>query len=196
MKIKDIRINISVRKIIRYYIPPLLTVLWLCFIFGNSLKNGLDSGEQSGTIHRIANFIIHALGFRGSISHAFIRKAAHFSEFAILAALLGYNMLTFGLINLRKERKRELFIILTATPACFVFASIDEFLQRFSAGRAPQFSDILIDTSGALCATLIFLMTLLIIHRSIHKIKKVKIRKDIKTSKKHKKKIKIKREKS
>ena len=67
-----------------------------------------------------------------------VRKAAHMSEYAILAILLGLTI---------REYKKEpwLLLALTATAA---YAATDEFHQLFVPGRSGQLKDVLIDTAG------------------------------------------------
>ena len=67
----------------------LLTAALLLWIFSNSLKNSQESASQSGTVREWIQTILDAL-FSGSVvisSHA-VRKLAHFSEYALLGAML------------------------------------------------------------------------------------------------------------
>ena len=84
-------------------------------------------------------------------AHKFVRKAAHFSEFALLG-LLSACLLLFISSALRKLK---LWLTLTA-PAVFtlLYAISDEVHQIFS-GRGPRVTDVLIDFSGAVCGILL-----------------------------------------
>lgn len=106
----------------------LLTAALLLWIFSNSLKNSQESASQSGAVREWIQTILDAL-FSGSVvisSHA-VRKLAHFSEYALLGAMLLFTWRAYT-----AERKRLLFPALVAALAPF----LDEGLQFFSEGRA------------------------------------------------------------
>lgn len=118
----------------------LLTAALLLWIFSNSLKNSQESASQSGAVREWIQTILDAL-FSGSVvisSHA-VRKLAHFSEYALLGAMLLFTWRAYT-----AERKRLLFPALVAALAPF----LDEGLQFFSEGRAPMLSDVGIDLLG------------------------------------------------
>ncbi|MEG1997719.1 MAG: VanZ family protein, partial [Clostridiales bacterium] len=79
-----------------------------------------------------------------------IRKAAHFSEYTLLAALF---MQAFK--SPRITRHQQQFYALLST---ILYAISDELHQLFIPGRACQIQDILIDSSGAVLG--IILITL------------------------------------
>ena len=141
---------------IRIAIPLTLTLLWLGFIYGNSLKTGIESGAQSGKVYEIVNSITSLLGFKDPISEHFIRKAAHFTEFAILGILICTDIWSFGFVSLKKRLYISSPILFGSVPVCALFAALDEYLQSFVDGRGPSPKDVLIDTSGALSATILF----------------------------------------
>ena len=143
-------------NILRFAIPAVLTVLWLCFIYGNSLQTGAESGAASGRVHRIVNAIPELLELGSPISERFVRKAAHFTEFAILGLLVCSDLWAFSALSLKRKLRVSIPVIFCAVPICALFASADEFLQSFIDGRGPSVTDVLIDTSGALTATVIF----------------------------------------
>lgn len=69
------------------------------------------------------------------LSHI-VRKAAHFSEYALMG-FLWYLLL----------RKKRLNVLLSIS-ATAIYASSDELHQRFVNGRSGQLSDVLLDTCG------------------------------------------------
>ena len=140
------------KRIVRI-ILIVLSLLWIVFIFSNSLEDSVESGAKSSWALEIARKIFP------SISEFFIRKLAHFTEFAILGFLFSANISSFIYPESIAERKKLLWIPL-ALPATFLAACFDEFLQNFSEGRHPAFTDVLIDTSGGLFAILIFIAAL------------------------------------
>ena len=144
------------KRLFRYAVPILFTVLWIAFIFSNSLQNGVESGNQSHMAQEWLDQVFHNAGLKNPISEGLLRKLAHFGEFAILALFYIGDVLAFGYISLVQPLGRTSLFLFSSVPVCFLVACVDEFLQRFSVGRASQFTDVLIDTSGALTATLCF----------------------------------------
>ena len=74
-----------------------------------------------------------------------VRKAAHMTEFASLAFLSYLFLSTFG-----REKKFFLF----AFGFSSLYGATDEFHQLFVEGRSGQFSDVLVDSAGALFGAL------------------------------------------
>ena len=155
-------------KILRISIPLILTALWIAFIWSNSLKNGVESGEDSGKALNMISRITKFLGLGTPFSEHFIRKAAHFTEFAILGALFCADLVCLRAVRFTQKLYVSAPLLLCSVPASAFIASADEFIQRFSKGRGPSVKDVLIDTSGALCATIIFIAVFILV-RSIHK---------------------------
>ncbi len=133
----------------------LATVLWAAFIFSNSLKSGEASGEQSSNVTEVVNKVASAVGIKEEIPQSTVRDMAHFTEFAVLSVLIFAD----AALMLDRLLKKHLPLALTLTAGvpllCFGLAGIDELLQRLSEGRASQFSDVLLDTLGALCGALL-----------------------------------------
>jgi VanZ family protein len=80
--------------------------------------------------------------------HFFVRKAAHVSEYAILAWLL----LRAGRSLLTGFWRRA---AASAVPA-MLFAAADEFHQSFVVSRTSSLGDVLLDWSGALLGVMIY----------------------------------------
>ena len=148
---------------LRIALPALLTLLWLGFIFGNSLQTGTDSGNASGRVYTLVNAIPEMLGWGSPISHYFVRKAAHFTEFAILAALVCADLWCFRIVSIKQSLKRSLPTLSLSIPFCVICAAADELIQNFSEGRGPSVKDVFIDASGVLFATIIFVIMFYII---------------------------------
>ena len=75
-----------------------------------------------------------------------IRKIAHFASYALLAYLMYHALVLasfFHYINIYVPAAISVVL-------CAVFAATDEYHQTFVDGRAGRFTDVLIDTSGAL----------------------------------------------
>ena len=145
-------------RVLLCVLSVLLTLLWLTFIFSNSLQNGEASGEQSGKVHKVVNEVAQSIGIEKPISEKTVRNTAHFGEFAVLSLLIGIDLLLLRLLRLGQNWRHALLLTLLPIPTCFLFACVDEWLQSFSPGRATQFSDVLLDTAGAASATVCFLL--------------------------------------
>ena len=143
-------------------IISICAVLWLAFIFSNSMDNGSASTEKSSTVTEIVNTVAHALGYDGEISHKFIRKGAHFTEFFVLSLLLSSDLTVIFCPYLGKRFPLFTLVISSAVPLSALCACADECIQIFSDGRAAQLTDVLIDSSGALCGCALFTLSLLL----------------------------------
>ena len=128
----------------RKQICTALVILNLAFIWGNSLMNGTQSGNLSGGIMEWINSILGLDEAGAQLLHLLIRKAAHFTEFACLGALLAWRC------RLTEERHGILFPSLLAMAA----ALVDESIQLITPDRGPSLTDVWIDTSGALAGIL------------------------------------------
>ncbi len=71
----------------------------------------------------------------------YIRKGAHFSEFALLGFLLS---LLFG------RNRKAWYTLLFSSLLSFLCGCADEFHQHYVSGRGPAFTDVLIDFSGSI----------------------------------------------
>ena len=125
-----------------------LILLNLAVIWGNSLMNGTDSGNMSGGIMAWLNTFLGLNEAGAELLHHLIRKAAHFTEFACLGALLAWYF------RLQGENHLITFPALLSMGAGLV----DETIQLFTPDRGPSLTDVWIDTSGAV--TGILLLTL------------------------------------
>ena len=129
--------------------------IWICllgcvllFIWGNSLLPATVSAAISGWLHSILTAFFPGNG-NGSGGDGLLRKLAHFTEFALLGAVL------FRLLRNREERMTAAWLLSLGWG--FFAACVDELLQHFSPGRAPRFGDVCIDTAGVLTGTLLYL---------------------------------------
>ena len=81
-----------------------------------------------------------------------IRKAAHMTEYAIL------GWLAFAFSGTFEKRQKVHYI--AALGFAFCYASTDEFHQLFIPGRSGQFTDVCIDTAGAVIGLLLLAILL------------------------------------
>ena len=135
-----------------------LAVMGMIFLF--SAQSGTTSGALSGKITAwvvklfVPEFntfpdyeqeaLLNTVGF-------LIRKAAHFSEFA----LLGFSLMLH--IQQLRKRLRIRFSWLWAWAGGTAYAVSDELHQHFVGGRYPAVTDVLIDSSGVLAGLTLFL---------------------------------------
>ena len=123
-----------------------MSLLWLCFIFSNSLKSADASSQDSGRLLLFMQKIFP------SMSDHVLRKLAHFIEFAVLGVLASLAIVyRLKLRRLRADDNAPVKLF----PAVLILAAfgvlcpvIDELLQLFSPGRSTEFLDMLIDFSG------------------------------------------------
>lgn len=97
-----------------------------------------------------------APGILEVIDHV-VRKTAHFCEYALLACTI--------LLHLLALHKKGSVLYLVSILISAVYAATDEFHQTFVAGRSGQFSDVLLDTSGAVTGALFFYILLTLVRR-------------------------------
>ena len=119
-----------------------LTVLNLALIWGNSLLPGSQSGEMSGSVMEAVLKLLHLPETAAEPLHHFIRKAAHFTEFACLAMELTW------LAGMLGERGFHLMALPVA--GGMLAALADESIQLLTPDRGPSLTDVWLDTAGAL----------------------------------------------
>lgn len=124
---------------------------WMTVIFLFSAQPSDESSKVSGTI--AYTIVVKAdeifdmeLGQEERIEYADrldypVRKAAHMTEYAILAVL---SLQFFGSFSLRGRAPYGAALALSAA-----YAMTDEFHQLFIAGRSGMAGDVCIDTAGA-----------------------------------------------
>ncbi len=159
-------------KFLKYILVWIPVILIASFIFGFSAQDGEESGHLS---HKVAvcvadvtanlNLIEDSDQARNSLVSNIeypIRKCAHMTEYAVLTLSIFIALAVCGL----KSHKRYIFsFVLTV-----LFASSDEFHQRFVPGRCGTYKDVLVDSIGALlCLLILFLINRIINKRKVTK---------------------------
>ena len=125
---------------VRCRVFTVLAVLWLLAIWGQSMLPAEQSKGESGSLLLIVQ---QALPW---MTEHLLRKAAHFTEYAILGAL--------SFCAFRFSSNYHLPSVLL----CGVAAALtDETIQLFVPGRSGQISDVWLDFAGYLCAVLVCL---------------------------------------
>ncbi len=116
----------------------LATALWLWFIYARSAQSAVVSDRESGAVLELLRKLVPF------VNMLLVRKLAHFTEYAVLGALLWLDWRLLG-------RGR----LLLPLGAGLLFAAADEFLQTFIPGRSGEVLDVLLDFSGVLAAVLL-----------------------------------------
>jgi len=137
-----------IRSFLKYWAP---VIAWILLIF-------LASGDLMSAEHTSRFLVPFLLWLRPDISvesltliHIGVRKAAHLTEYAILALLLCRAV--FRGTNLKWSRS-TLFVNLWI--ACVLTAAGDEFRQSFVESRGASTWDVMIDSAGAIFGLLIY----------------------------------------
>jgi len=136
-------------KLIKF-IPMILIMI---IIFAFSCKQGDESSEQSGRLLQAIVKVVESISSSAlsaevlGFLHLFIRKAAHFTEYAVLGISILYATYSF---YKKKWLSVPLSLLLSA-----VYASTDEIHQYFVPGRYGTPSDVLIDSCGALTGIIV-----------------------------------------
>ncbi len=146
-----------------------LTIIIMLMSFSFSSQSAPSSGKLSkGIIARgvelsafdDVSYHIKADIIKGGDN--LVRKAAHFTEYAMLSVSVYFMLLSWSKI---RDKKLYFFTVLI----CFAYALTDEVHQLFSAGRAMRFFDIFIDTTGAVFACVIIALIKLLIDKYINR---------------------------
>lgn len=140
-------------------IAGILALIWMCVIFSFSAQVKEESSEVS------VAFSYRVVSSAGTFFHldlddeelrrisnaieGYVRKAAHMTEYAVLAILLFFWLERWRL----PELKRSFISVFLA----ILYAASDEVHQLFVRGRAGSVRDVAIDSAGALLGMFIFI---------------------------------------
>ena len=124
----------------------LLCAAWMVVIYVMSAMPGDTSGAQSGMIVdlllaavRLLFGVDAAAAVSVELLSLLVRKAAHMTEYAVLACLYLRALRMHGIRHPQ----------LLAIALCALYAASDELHQAFVPGRGPSPVDVAIDTAGA-----------------------------------------------
>ena len=139
---------------LKYWLPVLI---WLGFIF-------IGSTDLMSAEHTSRFLIPFLLWLKPDFSpealaqvHFVLRKLGHVTEYAILAMLLWRALRRETNLQIRatlRLRSRQT-LFLSVWILCAIFAVTDEFHQSFVSSRGAAWSDVLIDSAGAIFGLLI-----------------------------------------
>ncbi|MHB1452519.1 MAG: VanZ family protein [Saccharofermentanales bacterium] len=135
----------------------LLSIAWVMLIFGFSMKNGVESSNQSSELTHTILYILSQLGVASvcnitseefTRAESIIRTLGHFLEFTVLGVLAENLIHRLIRYSSHESRSRNPEYLLAAA-ACLAVAITDEIIQIGSPGRAFQILDIAVDMAGA-----------------------------------------------
>lgn len=134
---------------------------YVAWIFSNSLTIGEYSSAASTKVANLLMRVINHFGFTidFSLFHHYVRKLAHFSEYALLGFLI---VLAIRIAPLMKSKFLNFIIIMLGIPFT------DELIQKFVPGRASAFLDSFIDIAGILAGSFVAYVLVLIILDIFH----------------------------
>ena len=136
----------------------ILIILWAVLVFGMSNQQG---NESSGLSRKITALFLKTEE-QIALVEPYVRKIAHFSEYAIGGILFISLFLTYDWTN----KKRVTISILLG----IWYAILDEIHQLFVPERSGNVIDVLIDSLG-ICFGVCFVMIIYKIYKKCHKKK-------------------------
>ena len=145
-----------------------LALVWACVIFGFSSQDAEQSASLSEEVTEVIVDTFEVKTEPNIIEH-FVRKTAHFTEYAVFGGLLFLSFAFFC----RYKQKSPYLALIPSSLVSLVYAASDEFHQGFVSGRSPELIDVCIDTSGAVLAGALICLIIYI-------VRKIKMRKALK----------------
>ena len=145
------------KTIIIRIILIILIILWMYLVFGFS---GQDGEESSGISYKISMLITGNNEEVAKIIEPYVRKIAHFSEYAVGVILFFLLLNTFPKITLKL--KNILSSIIT-----IIYAISDEIHQLYIPGREGKIVDVYIDTLGIITGVIFINIIIKIINKKL-----------------------------
>ena len=149
---------LPVKSLLRYWGPP---AVWLALIVVES-TDALSAAHTGGMLSHLLTAIFGTVSMTAveALNHV-LRKTGHFVGYAVLSWLM-FRALRGTCAEMwereeekpPEERRERLRLAWMAIAAVFTFlvASADEAHQAMLPGRTGVFTDVLLDTAGALFA--------------------------------------------
>lgn len=127
-----------------------LLLLYVGFVFHNSMTPAVDSSAQSLSVLEAVQTVLDTVGLdHVGITEHIIRKMAHFGEYTVLGMLLMQCLGQYRLMTVSRWQLHALF--------GFLIPFVDETIQLFTEGRSGQISDVWLDCSGVMFGTVVCL---------------------------------------
>ena len=147
--------ELSKKRKTTFFVFLVLSVAWMCVIYGFSADDAKASSKHSGKMtEKIVNIVddeykhpeVPKPDTFEYFAERTVRKTAHFMCYAVLATLCYF---TFGAL-LGVPSKKMNVSAAGAFAVSVLYASFDEFHQTFVDGRFGSPIDVLIDAGGSL----------------------------------------------
>lgn len=128
-------------------------VVWIAVIWGHSLLAGPESAGESGLVVALLRPLFGLVGLTDpDLMSLVVRKCAHFTEYAILAALVANNCRAQGW---RRWRAGLAHLAFVAIPL------VDELvIQARVPGRSGNLTDVCIDCAGMATGAILAWLTM------------------------------------
>lgn len=124
-----------------------ITILYVLFIFHNSMFPGPQSSNQSQYAMNLMNYVFASLQIPILLSEHFVRKAAHFAEYFVLGILIPTTIRSYRKSVWKSAFSGMFFLLLVPV--------IDEFIQLYTPQRGSSVLDVLLDFSGGMAGMLV-----------------------------------------
>lgn len=131
----------------------------LTFIWGNSTQSIEVSQALSLGVLKKVKPVLEVMAGVGNVTDHFVRKLAHFTEFAALGTQLALLLILFGRVRLQSVVNCAFFGLIVAT--------LDETIQIFSY-RGAQVQDVWLDFAG-FCAGLLAALGIYLIVKAVQR---------------------------
>lgn len=135
----------------------------IAFIFSNSMQIAEVSSGASGRVLAIMQSILRRMGLpniAGSLTMHFVRKLAHFCEYALEGFLF--------MLCLRVYTRHPFRHISVPVLGGVLTALADETIQLYTAGRSSQVTDVWLDSVGVLAGILAAILLLALFRLLFH----------------------------
>jgi VanZ family protein len=142
-----------------------LPVLAFSTIFAIESTTYFGSNHTSAPLQRVAEAVCgYDMGVYWKAIHRMIRKTGHFMAYGTFS-LICFRALWIVLLKASSQLRRKLQAHGGAILITFLVASADEFHQTFLPNRDGTFSDVLLDTCGAVALGLVLFLAVLAVER-------------------------------
>ncbi len=133
-------------------------MLWLGIIAVES-SGMMSSDNTDSVLYSVLTTVFGPFNkHRFDVFHALLRKFGHFTGYAILSLLFFRALIRT--VSLEAVAAAYRIFAILAVIFTFVVASLDELHQSYLPSRTGLFSDVLLDTSGAVAVQIVLLLVI------------------------------------
>jgi VanZ family protein len=137
-----------------------LPVLACASVFAIESTSYFGADHTSAPLQRVAEAICgYDISVHWNLIHHIIRKTGHFMGYGLFSAVC-FRGFWITFLGAASRLQRQLRAHGLATLATFLVASADEIHQSFVPNRSGQFSDVLLDTCGAVALGLVLFLVM------------------------------------